>query len=102
MPAAEDLLDPPGEFIDCFGERGHCVQSSRLAPAGDIRDRLALDHQPNAAARDRGHGVHDHLGPLATVLGIANAKKAWTVSWTRIRSCAFAGTSASTTIRRAY
>ena len=52
------------------------ASSSPVSPqAGDIRDRLALDAQPNTAARDRGDGIHDHLSAFASVFGIPDAKR---------------------------
>ena len=39
----EDVLDPPSELVDRLSERCHGVQLSGLAPARDIRDRVAID-----------------------------------------------------------
>jgi hypothetical protein len=46
------LLDPARDRVDCLGVFADRLERAVLAPAGDIRDRVATDVEPDRGTDD--------------------------------------------------
>jgi hypothetical protein len=70
-------LDAAGEPVDGVGELADGVEGAAFAPAGHVRDRLAVDGESDADAdaHDVGDAVDDHFGLLAREMLVVDAER---------------------------
>src|SRR5215217_7302742 len=71
----ERVLDAPGDRVDRLGVLADRVQRALLAPAGDIRHRLAADIEPDRAQHADRDRVDQYLAAVTTPFGVAEAMR---------------------------
>src|SRR4051794_33160033 len=69
----QGVLDVPRDFVDRLRVLADRVEGAVLAPAGDVRDRLAAHIETDRTQHAYGHAVHEHLAALATPFRVAEA-----------------------------
>jgi hypothetical protein len=75
------VRDAPSQAVNQLRELGHRFQRARLAPAGDIRDRLARDVQANAGEHNEGDGFMPWVERVALCPGEGSTVWRVTAFW---------------------